>query len=227
VSKNKTQPIYNIGSTIEARSPERATLAELIQQREDATEALATAVKRRQEIETRLAQARYDARPLEEDNESGRELGDIDTLIAEAAIRKQQGDAAEQAIVVLERALKIRALEESEAGDAVAGCERLVARAARVVLSGAMAKLFDGLPEMETEVIRRRFALAFLLRNQTALDGFGQLNDEAKAIRSHLAHYELPSHDFVPAEHLNHSHRATWQAALEALSRSPDAPLPG
>jgi chromosome segregation ATPase len=88
--------------------------------------------------------------------------------------------------------------------------EHRVADAARDVVrnSEAVARLMDGLAEMQSEVARRRGALHFLTLKQLLPEG-------AKESIARILRADVDSH--LDTE---------WQAAFDALKRDADAPLP-
>jgi hypothetical protein len=211
------------------RSPERAALGAAIEKRDAAAATLAAAVKQRSEVEGRLAKERRelsDARAADDDAEVGRDLGDLDLLVRRSQARRQKADAATEAIGVLERAGKARAREVNEKEDALSRAGREVEKAARIVLSAAMTPLFAGLAAMQAEVARRRLSLAFLLRNETVINGPGRLSDQAQTVRAFLRLNQLPSDEFTPPELFADPTQAAWAAALEKLAVDPDAEVP-
>jgi hypothetical protein len=102
---------------------------------------------------------------------------------------------------------------------------RVERAAARVIAeSGAVERLRAGLDELEAEVVRRRIALRFILRN-------GELVDDARReLDSFLsARTVLPggSRSTVFPYHEQHQAAKDWAQALEALKRGEvDTPLP-
>jgi hypothetical protein len=100
--------------------------------------------------------------------------------------------------------------------------KRSVEAAARDVIrnSDAATKLMAGLEELQSELVRRRVALRFLV--------YGDFLAEREAIQSFLRNKDLPGGfgSFEVTEWDRHSAHVAWQQAFEALLHDADAPLP-
>ncbi|MGO9419055.1 hypothetical protein, partial [Roseiarcus sp.] len=109
------------------RSKEREVLGAAIEARDAAAQALAAAHMAHAAVADRLAKenrALSEARASGDGDEVSRDLADLDLLVHRDSARRQKADAAEAAVGVLERALKVRAREVGEAEDVLAGAER-------------------------------------------------------------------------------------------------------
>jgi hypothetical protein len=132
-------------------------------------------------------------------------------------------EALEASLASVRRARDVAEREVESRKRAVEDARLRAHRAAVGVLkaSGAAERLLDGLLALERQIIERRLGLAFLLRND------GVPLAEKAAVERVLDGYALPSRSAA----IDHWGRTpamkAWEAALKALERDADAPLPG
>jgi len=148
--------------------------------------------------------------------------------LAETRVAADERDLAglDAEVAALKKARDRLRLSIEDKRSAVDVAELRVAVAVRDVVTASIDRLMKGAAELQGELVRRRLALHAVLGVVSGHEaGRG---DAARAATMFLADAVLPGPpDFpMPPQYAMHAELARWEAAVEVLHRSADAPLP-
>jgi hypothetical protein len=207
----------------ESRQPhvERSLLRQVILDAETARHNLADAHSAARKAEDHVYDTKHRLAALREDEAKAgypdfisklAAGADVDVLALDrpAAECRSRIDTAEQEVAAWRRVHEAAKAAVNDRERHVPILEHKVSESARDVIrnSEAVARLMDGLAEMQVEVGRRRAALHFLMSKQL-------LPEAAKESVARILRADFDSH--LDTE---------WQSAFDELKRDADAPLP-